>query len=178
MILKNKTSNKYLAVYLLIIPVICFVLPAFSSCREELVQVAVSEADYQKPSIYPVNSKKIKSISKYGKRINPITKKKAFHSGIDFAIAEGEPVVSPAKGVVITTKYDSKRGNNITIKHNKKFSTSYFHLMSISVRVGDKLKKRQLIGYVGNTGLSTGPHLHYEVLKNGKNKNPKKYLPK
>ena len=186
MITKNKTSNKYLAVYLLIIPVVCFMLLAFSSSKAELVKnsefmqdtTVIDVTVLNAPSIYPVDSKKIKNISEFGERTNPQTKVKVPHPGMDFAIAEGEDVVSTAGGVVVDAKFDSGRGNYVVIRHDEIYSTSYSHLKSILVQVGEKLKQGQVIGYVGNTGISTGPHLHYEVLRDGKNVNPKDYLPK
>ena len=214
MITKNKTSNKYLGVYLLALPLVCLMLLAFSDNKEltqksEIAQDAVihnvdsaekinnnrlpTEAEWEaaaqanknnvneysmvnKPSISPVDSKKVKRISGYGERINPITKEKHFHYGMDFSISEGEEIKSTAGGVVIDAKFDSKRGNYVVIQHNEVFSTLYSHLKSISVQVGDNLKKGQVIGYVGNTGFSTGAHLHYEVFENGKNVNPIEFI--
>lgn len=179
MITKNKTSNKYSSAYLFVLPLICFMLYAFSNAEKEAIvhNTGITKNDQIQPSIYPINSKKIKHTSGYGERINPKTKKKHFHYGMDFAISEGEDVLTTAGGVVIDAKFDSKKGNYIIVKHNEIFSTFYSHLKSISVQVGDKLEKGQLIGYSGNTGTTTGAHLHYEVFREGKNVNPKDYLP-
>ncbi|MCD7898675.1 MAG: peptidoglycan DD-metalloendopeptidase family protein [Bacteroides sp.] len=179
MITKNKTSNKYLGVYIFVLPLVCCMLSAFSAAKvtlppnSEIVMFTLNQ-----PSIYPVDSKKIKRVPGYGERINPKTKKKGFHYGIDFAISEGEEVISTAEGVVVDAKFDSTKGNYVIIKHDEIFSTFYSHLRSISVEVGDKLERGQVIGYSGNTGLSTGPHLHYEVLKSEKRVDPTDYLPK
>ena len=185
MITKNKTSNKYLGIYLLIMPLVCLMLYAFSSNEKlpknsgivQMQNMIIVPNDLNQPSLYPVDSKKVKRIFGYGERINPITKKKDFHYGMDFSISEGEEIISTADGVVIDAKLDDARGNYVVIQHNEAFSTLYSHLKSISVQVGDNLEKGMIIGYVGNTGFSTGPHLHYEVFKNGKNVNPIDYLP-
>ncbi len=185
MITKNKTSNKYLGIYLFILPLVCFMLFAFST-NKGLAQTGGIAQDneaaqtdlIQQPSIYPVDSKKVKRVaSGYGERINPITKKKEFHYGMDFAISEGVEVLSTADGVVVEAKFDSKKGNYVIIQHNEIFTTFYSHLKTISVQVGDQLEKGRIIGYSGNTGFATGPHLHYEIFKNGENVNPKDYLP-
>jgi biotin carboxyl carrier protein len=183
MITKNKTSVKYFGIYLLVIPLIGLLLFAFTNSRYNRAstsKVEVSEsADKFQPSIYPVDSKKITHVAEYGKRTNPITKKNDFHSGIDFAISEGENLIATANGNVIESNYDLKKGNYLLIKHNNTYSTFYSHFKIASVKVGDKIEKGQTIGITGNTGTySTGPHVHYEVLKNGENVNPKDYMPK
>jgi murein DD-endopeptidase MepM/ murein hydrolase activator NlpD len=132
----------------------------------------------EKPSIAPVNLAKAKVGDGYGYRIHPATKENKLHRGIDFILAEGEPVTATADGVVVNVVNDEYRGIYVTIKHDDVYSTSYSHLKSAVVKVRDRIKQKQLIGYVGSTGkVSSGPHLHYEVLKDGKNVDPADYLP-
>lgn len=105
--------------------------------------------------------------SPYGNRIHPFTKKLAFHKGIDISAKIGSPIYSTAKGVVAEAKYSKYGyGNKIVVEHNYGFETLYAHIDSIYVSVGDTINKNQQIGTVGNTGRSTGPHLHYEIKKN------------
>ncbi len=89
------------------------------------------------------------------------------HTGIDIAVSQGTEVVAAAPGRVAESKYDDGRGNYIVIRHNDEYSTLYAHLEKASVKSGDTVEKGQIIGTVGSTGLSTGPHLHYEIHKNG-----------
>lgn len=183
MITKNKTSKKYTAVYIIALPLVVILLFAFSggSIKQSTEKVlAVNElitANYQ-PSISPVNKSKVTGISSYGTRKHPITKQNHFHNGIDFAMPEGEIVVSVAHGIVVEAKFEAKLGNFITIKHNNEFSTFYAHLKSLKVKVGQKVNKGDEIGLVGNTGsYSTRAHLHYCILRNGENVNPANYMP-
>lgn len=180
MITKDKTPHKYLVLYILILPLVGLMLSAFSLNKEIFTKSdgAVLNHANQEPSLYPLDIEKVRRIADYGEWINPLTKKKGFHYGIDFAIAVGEEVVSTADGVVVEASFDPARGNYVLIRHGDIFSTFYSHLKSISAQVGDQLEKGQTIGYSGNTGTSTtGPHLHYEVLKEGRRVNPKDYLP-
>jgi hypothetical protein len=180
MITKNRTSIKYSGVYLLSLPLVCLLLVAFTSnydaCFSKKVPVIAGADEYQ-PSVCPVVLTKVTHISGFGTRISPITGKKAFHCGVDLASPEGEKVMSAAKGVVVKTDSDPKMGNYVIIKHNDTYSTLYSHLRSTSVKAGKMVEKEQGIGYVGHTGVSTGPHLHYEVIKNGVNVDPKDYYP-
>jgi hypothetical protein len=183
MITKNRTSAKYLGVYLLSIPLICLLLFAFTGNYKTRLGPGVNivnNDDEYTPSIYPLDASKIKVTNGYGERIDPFSKKTVFHYGIDFAASKGEKVFSTAKGIVIEAKFDTenKKGNFIVIQHSNQYSTFYSHLNIISVKAGDKLNKGQVIGEVGNTGVSTGPHLHYEVIKNNERVNPNGYLPK
>ena len=120
------------------------------------------------PAIIPVKTSEIKQISSYfGYRTDPIYKVTKYHSGIDFAASSGTEVYSSGDGEV--SKVESNYwgyGNVVTIDHGYGYETRYAHLSKFAVTKGQKVKRGQLIGYVGSTGKATGPHLHYEVVKN------------
>ncbi|MFV0505117.1 MAG: M23 family metallopeptidase [Bacteroidales bacterium] len=124
------------------------------------------------PSIYPVKKHDITSQSNYGMRNGRM------HTGQDLAAPKGTYVFAAAEGVVTYAKRNRKSGYGkmITIKHDSQYSTVYAHLSRIRVKVGKRVKKGQYIGKVGNTGRSTGAHLHYEVRKNGTPVDPRPYL--
>lgn len=126
------------------------------------------------PSIWPTESKKITST--FGVRSDPFTGRAAFHSGIDFGGDRGDPIYAAADGVVTLSERGYPYGNNIIIDHGRGVKTRYLHLNERLVEVGDTVKKGQLIGELGNTGRSTGPHLHYEVIVNGENVDPMPYI--
>ena len=100
----------------------------------------------------------------------------ASHRGVDIAAQTGTPIISPANGIVVKVTYNKRFGNLVVISHGDIYKTVYGHLSKVLVKPGDVVKKGDLIGFVGNTGLSTGPHLHYEIWKNGKPVNPINYL--
>lgn len=127
------------------------------------------------PSIDPVDGGTI--TSGFGYRKSPFTGKREFHAGVDIADQWGSPVKATANGVVKYAGRDGGLGNAVIINHGHGIQTRYGHLSKIRVKSGQKVKKGQLIGAVGTTGMSTGPHLHYEVRFNGIPMNAANYLP-
>lgn len=107
---------------------------------------------------------------------HPITGKMRQHTGIDLAAEPGTPIVAPADGEVIVSDREQNWGLRIHIRHDATYETRYAHMQKLDVEAGQTVTKGQVIGYVGNTGRSTGPHLHYEVHKEGKAVDPKDYL--
>ena len=120
------------------------------------------------PAIIPIKESDIKQISSYfGYRTDPIYKVTKYHSGMDFAASPGTEIYASGDGEVV--KVESNYwgyGNVITIDHGYGYKTRYAHLKKFAVKKGQKVKRGQLVGYVGSSGKATGPHLHYEVLKN------------
>ncbi|MCK5055998.1 MAG: M23 family metallopeptidase [Candidatus Aminicenantes bacterium] len=112
----------------------------------------------------------------YGWRKNPITGKKQFHAGQDIATQLGNPVIATADGYILIAEYKGVLGNLIHIDHGFDYQTRYGHLSSFTVKEGDRVKRGQVIGNVGNTGRSTAPHLHYEVIYQGKQINPLHFI--
>jgi len=109
-------------------------------------------------------------------RKDPVTKEDKMHKGVDFSAKTGTPVIATASGAVEKVEFmKGGYGKYIQIKHDDQYQTLYAQLSEMNVQVGDKVEKGQLIGKVGNTGMSTGPHLHYEVIKNGEKVDPKDY---
>lgn len=112
----------------------------------------------------------------FGVRGNPFGPGSEFHTGIDISCPSGRPVYASADGIVVEANYSGGLGKCITLFHGLGLSTKYGHLSKIVVKEGQKIKRGTLIGYTGSTGRSTGPHLHYEVLLNGKPVNPLEYI--
>lgn len=121
----------------------------------------------------PINNAKVTS-SFSGRRKHPVLGFTRAHKGVDFRAGTGTPIPAAGSGKIIEKKYGKGYGNYITIKHNKSYSTRYGHMSRFQkgVNVGTQVKQGQIIGYVGSTGLSTGPHLHYEIIKDGVHVNP------
>jgi murein DD-endopeptidase MepM/ murein hydrolase activator NlpD len=114
--------------------------------------------------------------SRYGKRNDPFTGKQDFHKGLDFAGKKGSEVIAVGDGVVSWAGKKSGYGQLIEINHGNGYSTRYGHNQSHMVKVGDTIKKGQQIALMGSTGRSTGPHVHFEVLRNGKKVNPSGFI--
>jgi murein DD-endopeptidase MepM/ murein hydrolase activator NlpD len=125
------------------------------------------------PSIWPAKGW---LTSTMGRRSDPITGDADFHAGLDIAGDRGQPVFATAAGTVTRTGYQGGYGNLIVLEHGFGLETRYGHLLDYSVKPGSKVKRGDVIGHVGNTGRSTGYHLHYEVLANGKLLNPLQLL--
>ena len=125
------------------------------------------------PSVWPVVGW---VTSEFGRRSSPFGSDAEFHRGIDIATRIGQPVQAPADGVVVEEGYMSDVGKMVRIDHGHGLSSLYAHLSKTHVRTGAAVKRGERIGSVGNTGRSTGPHLHYEVRLNGVPVNPRKYL--
>ena len=110
--------------------------------------------------------------SGFGYRIDPFTHKNAFHNGIDIPLPENTPVLAARDGIVIKTGKDKYGGKYVKLKHDNGYTTLYVHLSKIIARKGRKVKQGEIIGLSGNTGRSTGPHLHFEVSSAEKPMNP------
>lgn len=117
-----------------------------------------------------------KVTSEFGERVHPITGEKSYHSGIDIAAEEGTPVVAAAEGVVSKVGYDEANGHYIIVEHMEGITTVYAHLRCSTVREGDAVSPFIKIAEAGNTGISTGPHLHFELKKDGESINPRTYV--
>ncbi len=125
------------------------------------------------PSVWPVRGW---VTSPFGNRISPFSGIPTFHEGIDIAAQTGTPVVAPADGVVIRAGFGTGYGNMVEISHGYGIKTIFGHNSRLNVKVGQRVKRGDVISYVGDTGSSTGPHLHYEVRLNGLPVNPTRYL--
>ncbi len=125
------------------------------------------------PSTWPVRGW---VTSPFGPRISPFSGLHSFHEGIDIAAEVGTPVVAPADGVVVKAEFSPGYGNMVEISHGYGIKTVFAHNSRLNVKAGQQVKRGDVISYIGDTGASTGPHLHYEVRLNGLPVNPVKYL--
>jgi len=126
------------------------------------------------PTIVPIEANHVGSV--FGRRIDPIAGVGAMHEGIDFVADLKTPVIASAGGVVVVAEMHPQYGNLIEIDHGNDFSSRYAHLSKIDIKLGQIVKRGQLIGASGNTGRSTGPHLHFEVRFKGVAQNPNRFL--
>ncbi|MDA8422344.1 MAG: M23 family metallopeptidase [Nitrospiraceae bacterium] len=125
------------------------------------------------PAVWPVRGW---VTSPFGNRIAPFTGKVQFHEGIDIAVQIGTPVLAPADGVVIKAGFEAGYGYMVELSHGYGLKTVFGHNSRLNVKVGQHVKRGDIISYSGNTGSSTGPHVHYEVRLNGLPVNPARYL--
>jgi murein DD-endopeptidase MepM/ murein hydrolase activator NlpD len=126
------------------------------------------------PAIQPVSNKELSRLaSGFGQRIDPIYKTVKMHAGLDFAAPQGTPIYATADGkVTISGNTANGYGNHVVINHGYGYETLYGHMVRVKARPGETVKRGEVIGWVGSTGKSTGPHCHYEVHKNGQRINP------
>lgn len=125
------------------------------------------------PSLWPVKGW---VTSHFGYRHSPFGGDREFHKGIDIAAKAGNPITAPADGIVVENVNRADMGNYAVIRHKNGISTGYAHMLRSAVYKGKSVKKGEVIGYVGNSGRSTGSHLHYSVMLNGVHVNPRNYL--
>jgi murein DD-endopeptidase MepM/ murein hydrolase activator NlpD len=126
------------------------------------------------PAIQPVSNKDLTRVaSGFGYRIDPIYKTVKLHAGLDFAAPQGTPIYATANGTVtVAGNTGNGYGNHVVINHGYGYETLYGHMVKVKAKVGQQIKRGEVIGYVGSTGKSTGPHCHYEVHKNGQKIDP------
>ena len=147
-----------------------------SRSLEEIESLAKNKASLIEaiPTIQPIKNKDLTRVaSGYGYRIDPFTKIRRFHYGMDFTATRGTPIYATGNGIVKRAdNRSSGYGKHIRIDHGFGYVSLYAHLSKYKVRRGQKVKRGDIIGYVGNSGRSVGPHLHYEILKDNKKINP------
>ena len=146
-----------------------------SQSYDELVRLAKTNEEKLQhiPGIQPVLNKDLRRMaSGYGVRIDPVYRTKKFHAGMDFTANTGTDVYATGDGTVTYSGWMQGYGNTIMIDHGFDYVTLYGHLSKTIAKKGDKVKRGSIVGLVGNTGKSTGPHLHYEVRFKGKPQNP------
>lgn len=194
MMTKKRTSPWKKAVYLSWLPVVALVLLAFAPQTDQLlprsseavsllsvgqVEQIQTWGDEDIPSIHPIGADHAyRMTSGFGMRRNPMTKQQHLHRGEDFAAPLGTPVVATAAGVIVENRYVDPHkgyGRMVVIRHSEAYVTRYAHLDRFEGKVGQRVSKGELIGRVGSSGQSFAPHLHYEILKNGKPQNPAAY---
>ena len=147
-----------------------------SKSFDDVIELAKNKANMlaSTPAIQPVSNKNLKQMaSGYGMRIHPIYKTQKFHDGMDFTAKIGTPIYATGNGKIEKVESSARGyGKYVIIDHGFGYKTLYAHMSKFKVTIGQKVNRGDVIGYVGNTGLSSGPHLHYEVHKYGEKINP------
>ncbi|MFH0811340.1 MAG: M23 family metallopeptidase [Pseudomonadota bacterium] len=128
------------------------------------------------PTISPLASSDAWIASGFGYRKSPFTGLREFHTGLDISANRGTPIIAPGDGVVVKVGNEGELGKVVKVQHNSRYATIYGHLLSYNVKVNQKVKRGEVIGFVGKTGRSTGYHLHYEIHKDRKPLDPRPYI--
>lgn len=149
-------------------------LDSLSASQDDAPKTVVERPTVSVPSLTPVNGARVSS--GFGMRIHPVRGGRRMHKGIDLAAPTGTPVYATADGMVDLARWGRGYGLYIKLDHGADLETRYAHLSRLAVAPGDRVEKGDVIGYVGSTGWSTGPHLHYEVRVNGVAVNPIHYM--
>lgn len=159
-----------------------FITFLFNYLQTDTVQQQIDETEKnitkllnEPPSLHPLGNEYELS-SGFGMRKNPFSKLMKHHTGVDFKAPTGTPILATSAGKVIQSREDRGMGKNIMIQHDDIYQTKYCHLSKLLVNKGQVIEKGDTIGLVGSSGLSTAPHLHYEVIKNGERVDPAGYL--
>ncbi|MGG6240119.1 M23 family metallopeptidase [Nodosilinea sp. AN01ver1] len=146
--------------------------------KPALEQTLESEAEQAAafPSGKPIAGT-AKVSSEFGLRPNPFgARSYEMHEGLDFSGPVGKPILATAEGVVVRADYNGGYGNHVRIDHGYNYETLYAHMSKIEVKIGDRVRRGDVVGYLGSTGRSSGPHLHYSIYRNGQAVNPRYYL--
>lgn len=188
MLQKSKTNRFNQIKFALLLPLLALFMYSFST-KEVLVVKRTNQDSAETPKalhkkedsvsfIFPINEKDLtRMASGFGMRTHPVLKIRRMHLGMDFSAKKGANVYASANGIVLKVNEESENGKIIEIKHEDGFQTNYYHLNKIFVKKGAKVNMGDIIGEVGNTGVSVAPHLHFEMLKDGKHINPIQVLP-
>ena len=189
MMTHRKTPMAYMATYLLIAPMMLLLLITCSSSPTDETVAELLPTSYpepspqlpviekQKPSLSPIRVGEGSISSEFGMRMNPFTKKEKMHWGLDIRAKKGADILSPASGTVIKVETHAKHGIHVIIQHtDADYTTFYSHMSKAVVEQGDHITQRQKIGEVGSTGLSTAPHLHYEIKEKDQKVNPINFI--
>lgn len=187
MMTKKPTSKLYKLTYFVFLAGVVLISTAFTKPRfvSHLLDHSIAPMTNivpvkhnSPPSLFPVKNRGMQDItSHHGKTFrHPVTKKLIHHHGIDIRAAEGTPVIATADGTVVEASDRNDWGNLIIIHHSDGYQTRYAHLKGFAIKAKQTVKKGQVIGYVGSTGLSRAPHLHYEVRLNNKTLNPLDFI--
>ncbi len=188
MLTHHHTKNQKRWRYMAALPLVALILLAFQAPVDPglhnpvkvsnlIPGVSESSPSAEIPSLFPLPEQFKEKVTWdfHVKAVNPITKKESIHDGVDIAAPSGTPVYAAAAGVVKKAELLEGWGNLLVIEHSEGYSSFYAHLKGFKVKSGDKVFKGQQVATVGNTGQSTGPHLHYEVRKDGEHMNPADY---
>jgi murein DD-endopeptidase MepM/ murein hydrolase activator NlpD len=141
-----------------------------------IFSISVTKAIQNDPPSIPPLKGDFHVTSDYGMRLHPVTKVKQLHRGIDIKAPTGTVIVATSGGEIVFAAEDGFNGLKVVIKHDEEFESAYCHMSKITVKVGQEIKKGEVIGAVGNTGASTAPHLHFEVIKNGEYVDPSAFI--